>query len=233
MKKIFFAAFGMLLLICAYAIVLMLILEAWLVLLKPLNLIGGATATFWTAMSAVATGCTGIVAVWLGLQQQRWRRQDELSKAKVVAAGIAPRLGHIIDALEVLETKLPFREKLRDEQHASEIRQLLQDTTLHMTIEEMASMVPLPDLVAQKTSQATALIARVGQRVNWTLAQLEKPEVRNNPFIDADAKNWASQANEARQLLAEVKSTCERMGRIAVTDSRKTRVLNFLSGLNK
>lgn len=186
-------------------------------------------SAFWSAASATFAGLAAGMAALVAIQQQRWRKREELAKAKVVAAGIAPFLQGIIDTLHDLAGQLQQRDRLlaRDSAYIDSLVHAIEDATLHVSVGQITDLTAISPDLARNLAQAVSIVGRIDQRVQWTIRKLGDSGVGAMQLGDPEARTWPDWADEAGSLYRAVKVVCDQIVKPTVHGIKVTRFTGF------
>jgi hypothetical protein len=178
--------------------VFIVLFDAWKVIAKGSE----SPKSFWDVASAIGTCAAVLVALWLGVRQERIRRSESLVRARLVAARVTPRLSLTLDAVNLLSAHM----RRYDDSDVKTGDQLVRMqnsafmAVFDMPIDDLTALSPLPNHCALRLARAMALMEMTKAEVDEWSTQFWTQET-NARSRTLHAKRWTNWANEAAALL--------------------------------
>jgi hypothetical protein len=117
----------------------------------------------WSEQGATWVGAVGTVAtlagtIWLATTESRRRRKEELERAYIVAAALAPRISQLRMEISAVEGSLSFKDLETDSHRtpSEEADSILSSAYRPATSDELILLTPLGDNCANKLAYAQA-----------------------------------------------------------------------------
>lgn len=166
-----------------------------------------STKDFWDVATAIGTCGAAIVAIWIALRQESLRRAEELDRARLISAHLAPRLSAMLAAGQrSLDVIAKPRQDSPDYEKIRALTNELEKLAWKVPQDELTGLTPLPRSTAVRLARAIALLNTIAEdiRVNESKFRAGVVALAMNRVRDDLYGSWTRQLKEGTALLNDV-----------------------------
>jgi hypothetical protein len=176
----------------------------------------------WTAGGAIATFAAATVALWIGTEQQRAKREEDVRNARVVAAGTTIILSRLIDHLDLLgEYLVDCEDMLSDERVAENgdyierLRAVLSHLREPISIEEIRLLAVLSLETAHSIAIVRSLTKILYAEILMGIDRAIANHAKGKGYMP-DGCQWREWTKTASAAVESAWLTCKDIDRSAV-----------------